>query len=374
MSTQKTNAEFLSRIQDHLNKNNLVMLGEYHKAKQGILFRHTVCGYEFFKDPDHIFRNIDRFVCPKCYGRRRLSRQDFIDELKAKLPNIDLIGEYSGARSDVLLRCKSCGYVWKTNAWGLLNCRSIGCLVCAKQVIGPAPKFLNSIWSSQYKEFASLYMTEQQMKENMPFGGKRIFVKCPDCGLDIYVSPAHLMRKEFSCTCKDGISYPNKFMYALLHQLNILFVPEYKIVGYKKRYDIYIPEKKIIIENHGMQHYKESTGLFGKSTTLESIQNNDLNKMSFAIENGISNYIVLDCRFSNVSYIKESILKSGLLNILNVKESDIDWAACDDAGHSNMRKVAIDLYKNGICLSDIAKALDITYSCVWKWVKQENNK
>ena len=63
-----------------------------------------------------------------------------------------------------------------------------------------------------------------------------------------------------------------------------------------------------IIENHGEQHYIHR-GTF-KSKSLEDEQRNDVYKKTLARQNGVIHYIVLDCRESNVSWIKKSILNS----------------------------------------------------------------
>lgn len=44
-----------------------------------------------------------------------------------------------------------------------------------------------------------------------------------------------------------------------------------------------------------------------------------------ALAHGIKNYFEIDCRNSDIGFIKNNIINSGLLEILNVKEKDINW-------------------------------------------------
>ena len=50
--------------------------------------------------------------------------------------------------------------------------------------------------------------------------------------------------------------------------------------------------------------------------------------MELALRNGIDEYIIIDCRKSNLNWIKNNILDSSLVNIF--KLDDIDWELCDE--------------------------------------------
>lgn len=137
----------------------------------------------------------------------------------------------------------------------------------------------------------------------------------------------------------DHISYPNKFVRNLLNQLGIEYIPE-KTFSWsnKKRYDIYLINQNIIIENHGNQHYEDCEYF---STTLKETQENDVYKERLAYNNGINSYIVIDCRRSSLSYIKKSIMNSILPQILKFQDSDIDWNKChyEAINNSELRKI-----------------------------------
>lgn len=81
------------------------------------------------------------------------------------------------------------------------------------------------------------------------------------------------------------------------------------------RYDFYLCDYNIIIELHGRQHYIDSPPY----QSLEFQKKNDKEKEKLAIENGISQYIIIDARESDFDYIYNSIMQSSLFELLNLK-------------------------------------------------------
>ena len=207
------------------------------------------------------------------------------------------------------------------------------------------------------------------MKTTMPNSCKKIQMICPNCGRQKDISPNRLFRTHsLGCICSDGVSYPNKFIYALLNQLGVMYSPEHTFKwSDKKRYDVYISTLNCIIENHGEQHYYNSfTHL--DSRTLEEEQTNDKYKLELALKNGIEQYIVLDCRESNVNWLKNSILNSILSKIFDL--SEIDWVKCHEFACSNLINIAADLWNEGMGVYTIVKEMNISDNTVVRYLKQ----
>ena len=235
-----------------------------------------------------------------------------------------------------------------------------GCPVCCGNVIGDAPEYKNSIWASEHREYFSKYLTDEQMKSIMPYSNKKIKIMCPDCGKDKMISPETLICSGLGCSCSDGQSYPNKFMYALLNQLNVQYEPEYSPEwAQEKRYDNFIKEKNCIIENHGYQHYN---GWYNNKSDLERQQKNDKHKKELALKNGIVNYVVLDCRHSNLEWIKKSIMSSDIPKILGFIEEEIDWIGCEKYAQNNRVKELCKYYNDHkfITIKDLAKIFPLS--------------
>lgn len=196
------------------------------------------------------------------------------------------------------------------------------------------------------------YFVNEEDSHKYSFGStKKVLFKCPNCGYEKRMKISRFIESGFACNkCSDTISYPEKFMFNMLEQL---LGKEFQTQLSKKTlkwcdkyfYDFFINKYNCIIETHGLQHYEENGY---KWHSLKETQENDRQKELLAKNNGICNYIVLDCRYSKIEWIKKSIMLSELPSLLNFKEENIDWLQCHEAGCSSLVKVACDLWNNGI--------------------------
>lgn len=197
---------------------------------------------------------------------------------------------------------------------------------------------------------------------------------CPDCGNETYTSPNKMTTRKRLCTmCNSDISYPEKFILNLLNQCFIYFKKE-KIFDWSegKKYDFYIPSYECIIEVHGKQHYTSSDfSYLGGRTFIEEQHNDDYKKFMATEYGNISNYIVLDCRKSDIAWIKHSILESGLLDMLNITQDMIDWKECDRFATSNIVKLISDEYENGVTnIKDLCKIFHLSRNSIREKLKQ----
>jgi len=222
--------------------------------------------------------------------------------------------------------------------------------------------------------YLSKYFINQEDTYKYSHGSGRIVpMICPDCGYTRDRKIDDLFLRGFCCPrCSTGY-YTEKFLFSVFEQLlNKNFQTQLSRATFKwckdYRYDFYIEEIEGICECHGNQHYEEINGNWG---TLKEIQDNDKVKEQIAKENGIVNYIVLDCRESELEWIKNSIMKSELPKLLNFKEEDIDWLKCHEAGcRKNIVKEVCDLWATLKNVKLIEKELKIERTTVAKYLKQ----
>lgn len=287
------------------------------------------------------------------------THEKYIEEVRLLDDDIEVIGIYRGAHKHIVHRCKICGYgnngEWMPAPTDILS--GHGCPVCATtpRKIGPAPEYKNSIWTSEYKDFFAQYLNEEQMKTVMPMSNKKIGIPCPNCGSIKNTSPNNLFHNGFCCDkCSDGISYPEKFMMSLLDQLRLNYDKEYSPNWANGRiYDFYLSDYNCIVETHGIQHYEASN----RGRDLIEEQANDLYKKELAMQNGISYYYVIDCRYSNLEWVKSHIISSGLLNLFDVTNNDIDWILCGREAISSKVVVAANLWNMGKSISEIIEIM-----------------
>lgn len=367
MRKRKTTEEYIKELE--LKNPNLEVIGDYINNHTKILHKCKIHNMIYNATPAQALISCG---CDQCRNEKMSTMfsktyEQYIKEANEKNPNIEVLGVYAGANTQILHKCKICNYEWNTSPRNILH--GSGCPVCSGSIIGPPPEYKNSIWASELKEYFSKYLTEKQMKQYTPNSKKTVNAICPYCGEYKLIRIQQLKDQGIGCICGDGYSYPNKFVYNVLYQLNLNVKPEYSPRwAKKKRYDDYLIDYDIIIENHGKQHYTQQDSLTHRS--LEKELENDKIKYQLAKENGIKNYIVLDCRKSSMQWIKRSILESVLPILLNFDEQDIDWTAADTYATNNLIKQASDLYNNGVNASNIAKQLSTTCASVTRWLKK----
>jgi len=205
---------------------------------------------------------------------------------------------------------------------------------------------------------------------------KIVMLKC-SCGYEKPMIINKFINHGFGCPrCSDGFkSYPEKFLFNVFEQLDKNFKLQLSKTTFDwcndYRYDFYISENiNCIVETHGLQHYEEiKSSNWG---SLEDIQDNDFDKEWLARKNKIENYIVLDCRKSEMDWIKKEIINSNLTALLDFKESDIDWLKCHEfACNSNMVKEVCDLWNKGETnIIQISEKLKICGVTILKYLKQ----
>jgi hypothetical protein len=254
-----------------------------------------------------------------------------------------------------------------------------GCPVCCNQKIVKAINDIGTTHPHLVKYFANI---EDAYKVSSG-SEKKIPLICPDCKtINNSLSISKLVERNFYCSaCGDGVSYPEKFLFNMLQQIktefkiqktfkwskNFNYLTNSNLNG-DKTYDFYIKKSNCIIESHGEQHYSKSFDTAG-GRTLKEEKENDKIKENLAIDNGIENYIVIDCRYSEIEFIKQNILNSKLAEIFDL--SNIDWFKCHEYACSSLIKIACDLWNNCIkSTKEIGKIMKSDKSTIVRYFKQ----
>lgn len=290
---------------------------------------------------------------------------DIGDRFDTKNGSFEIINMYMTTRTDnhryrvYLCRCLNDNYEFERTHSEIK--RGCGCPVCGKSITALG---YNTIYDLRTDLIQYFVNPEDAKKYTEYANDAQILCKCPVCDKEQYMTIPTLSRYGFSCKyCGDGISYPNKYIRSFLSQLKLDFIPE-KTFNWsgRKLYDQYIPSYKMIIENHGMQHYFNNFGRDEKA--------NDEIKKKLALDNGIEHYIEIDCRYSEADYIKESIMKSELPKILNFKESDIDWSKCDLEGQNDIMQIVWDMWNSNKHIYEIEEATGLWQSTINRYVRK----
>ena len=269
--------------------------------------------------------------------------------------------------------CNKCGW---TEGWieesSLL--KGTGCVCCSGHtvVIGINDIPTTAPWMVKYfqggYDEAKLYNRSSNLK---------VYLICPDCG-KVKENPMALNSlsntHSMSCNCSDKISYPNKFAYSLLDQLNEVYKFDYIEREYsptwidRKSYDNYFiyNGKEYILEMDGGWHNKDNN--MSGQTKEESISI-DSYKDKLAKEHNIE-VIRINCEKSDLEFIKQNtIMKlNGMFNL-----SVINWNKCEEYALSNRVKECCNYWNQGIHnTKEIAKIMKMNRGTAIRYLKRGN--
>lgn len=238
--------------------------------------------------------------------------------------------------------------------------KNVGCSCCsgATVVRGINDIATTDAWMVGYfvnKEDAYNYTAQSKHK---------ISAICPECKETKEIKLNTLYHQGLSCICSDGNSYPNKFMYNILNQLNIKFIREYSPEWAKgRRYDFYIPSLNLIIEMDGDYGHN----------SLDEIRID--NWKDIQAENYNIKVIRIDCKYPHVKhrfdYIKNNIINSKLINYFNFNE--IIWSGADIFATKNLIKEICEYYninKNIMLMKNIADNFNINHHTLITYLKR----
>ena len=256
------------------------------------------------------------------------------------------------------IKCNKCGKEsWREER--RIN-SNIGCGVCYGNEVLSGYNDIVTVSPWMIKYFPG---GEEEARLYTPGSNKKVTAVCPDCGRQKKMIIGNIYKRHgVPCVCGDKMSYPNKFLFSFFEQLNANFTIK-KTFDWScdRRYDDYVVlqnGKTLICENHGGFHYFENNYKTSK-ITLEEQQEIDRIKQELALNNGITYYVQLDCRYSDKCWIKKSIENSILAQLFDL--SKVNYDECDLFATKNLAKTVCDYrHDNPEVLDvDIAKYFNI---------------
>lgn len=270
--------------------------------------------------------------------------------------------------------CNKCGYdcqggfrggEFKEATWfskDQLGRRKSSCPCCISKIIVP---HINSIYAT-HPELSKYFLNDDDKKYSV-YSGVKVNLVCPFCGtIKKNMTISSLYRQGIACPiCSGKISIGERMMYCVLTRLGVKFKKEFMFPNNQWRYDFYISEHNAIIEIHGEQHYKQTT--FG---VLSVVQQNDINKMNFALDKGIEKYIVINAMKSDYDYIANSIINSDFAKIYDL--SLIDWSEIRKTiyNHNIVKDVCLywEEHKN-VTYADMERLFNFSEATIRKYLK-----
>lgn len=129
-NNRRTAEDFQSRL--FKISPDIDVIGEYVQCKKHIECKCKIHNETFFATPDHLIQGetgCKQCIQDKYHNSGLKSHNQFVNEVKSINPNIQIVGEYNGAKSRIDVQCTKCGHKWSPVASSLIS--GFGCPNCA---------------------------------------------------------------------------------------------------------------------------------------------------------------------------------------------------------------------------------------------------
>lgn len=138
---RKNHEEYVEELK--VKNPKVIVMENYINAYTPILHKCKIHNYEWMVSPSNILK---RDGCPKCNGKYRRSHDDYVEELKVINPNIEVLGTYVNARTEILHRCKTHNVIWMKRPTDAL--KGTGCKQCGNDK-------LSNLFSKTHEEYVA---------------------------------------------------------------------------------------------------------------------------------------------------------------------------------------------------------------------------
>ena len=257
---------------------------------------------------------------------------DFINKLNEN--GDKLVSNYVNATTKVRIRYGKCRHTHPEGEGVMPSMYKSGrgCSICRGLIVVEGVNDLATTHPKLAKEWHPTKNGDLKPIQVSFGSNKKVWWLC-ECGHEWEVTVNSRTSKDSSCPkCSDGISRPNKIMALVVEALGLNYELEYVVEGYSQyRYDIYLPDYKQAMENDGGQHYAylddklKDKKVWNNKTGME-IHYIDLGKESILMNEGLG-LIVVDCRESNIDYIRNSVENHPFFQQFDL--SNINWEEID---------------------------------------------
>ena len=184
MAKQKSHEQFVEEFIQKGNP-NISLEGEYCTRSKKIPVYCKKCGVHFEMYPRSLLRGSG---CRKCMPHPSKSNSQFIIELKAVAPTIEVMGEYITTHKHIQIKCTECGHIWSAMPSNLL--RGYGCPIC-NGGIRKDPQ----IFHQQMQELhPDIEVLEDYIGTN-----HKIKFRCKRCGNVFSARPSQLIDRKGNC-------------------------------------------------------------------------------------------------------------------------------------------------------------------------------
>lgn len=287
----------------------------FHKEKSFVYIGFICPKHEYKGTQSSIWNSIKngKCCCSSCNGNDR-STEDFQAMVHEKLPQIDVIGNYLGAKKRVDVRCAVCGNEWSPFAYNLLS--GYGCQDCYDNRRGE----LHHVDDSKKRDKLEQMHPDIEFLSIPYYARDNVKCRCKECGNEWYASYTNLTKKTRATGCPQcsvskgeskimqlldnwGIQYEIQKEYEDLCDINAL------------RFDFKLPKYNLLIEYDGEYHYypivkkKTAAGIEEAESVYENTIKHDKMKNDYCKNKGITLIRIPYWEYKNLDEYLYNVLK-----------------------------------------------------------------
>ena len=258
-NTKHTTTTFVSKVKE-IHGDAIQVLGEYQAVKKPVLLQCTQCQHEWNARADVTLRGGGCPICnAKVRGRNKsLGVKKTLFDTVAARTDIEIIGDYTGMRKKILVRCTQCKKEWEMLASHLKE--GDGCQSC----------FFSDRRHVHNQKDTEAYRKDllSQEKEVEPIGeyvhcNTPLLHRCLTCGYEFEKTPSSVLKSVhgcFECAKKEMSRLKLHTHEDYVRKFNARWFGRYQILGTYEGWDT---DLRHSCEKHGEYEAKPRNTLKG---------------------------------------------------------------------------------------------------------------
>ena len=282
MSKKRTHEEYVDELK--IKNPYVEVVGQYIDANTNTMHHCLVHDVFWETKPSRV---LNGHGCKECRIEKfktsnTKTQEEYVEAVKLKNPNIEVIEKYINAKTKILHKCLMHNVIWDALPTNIL--KGCGCYECMKEKIGNK----NGSNHSEYVEKLSNINPNLIVLDEYVNTETKIKHKCKICKHEWEVKPGNILAGKGCPKCNE--SHGEKNIGNYLNINHIFYIPQHTFDDCKDvrklPFDFYMPELNMCIEYDGEQHFK-AVDHFGGEEGLKIRQHHDQIKTNYCEQNNI---------------------------------------------------------------------------------------
>lgn len=296
--TKNKYEDFCKKINEKYPNEELEVL-QYTSAKEEGIILCKKCGSIYkLKNASNFLDKNKKKICSKCIPRDDTIEIGYkIKSLLNKTHNLKLLNTYTKITDDLEFMCLKCNGVFKRKPQIFL--KSQKCPICETFSIMKTEECFK-------KELIQKLNGEYELLGEYKGTNTKTLFRHNDCGFIFENTPHNILQKTPCPKCKRFNSKGEIKIKKFLDNNNIYYEQQKHFKELNQlSFDFYIPNKNVLIEYQGEQHFHSIKFFGGEAKYLKQIENDSI-KREFCKNN---NFILLEIEYFNYNNIEDILNK-----------------------------------------------------------------